>query len=87
MDKIYVVKYSTGRYDEHFVHMVFGTTNKQVAKNYVERFNNLVSKMQDHYSFIVNEYGYVKDEYLDYFERQHWANSINRCFYEELPMR
>lgn len=91
MEKIYIVKYSTGSYDDYCVNDVFATENKKLAISYTKKFNKIVKKWMSYFhQFEETKYGFnwIKDEYVErYFDRWNSLRCINDCFYEEIEVR
>jgi len=50
MDKIYLVKYCGGSYDDFYIVTIFATTKKSTATKYVTRFNKILKKWKEYYS-------------------------------------
>lgn len=96
MDKIYLVKYSGGSYDDYYNAIIFATKDKKTATKYVTKFNRILKKWKAYYSqFEDNRYGWrwIKDEYVqddsnDYIY-QRWSSlrRITNCYYEEVSVR
>jgi hypothetical protein len=91
IDKVYLVKYSQGDYDDIEVIDIFVTFNEETATNYMNRFNCLLEKYKKFYSKFeeVDSRGHkwIKDEYDDYYERWYQLTSINGCFIVEMEIR
>jgi hypothetical protein len=91
MKKMFIVKYSFGSYEDHHVVIIFATTKKSTATKYVTKFNRILKKWKKHYSqYEQNDTGlnWIKEEYIEkYFDRWHCLRNINRCYYEEVPLR
>lgn len=90
-DKIYLVEYSCGSWDDHYPVVVFATTKKSVATRYVTRFNRILKKWRKYYEQFEEKQGgisWVKDEHLQTkFERWYALKSINKCRYIEVEIR
>ena len=82
-----VVKYSSGSWDDYFVHDVFATTDEEKAKVYVEKFNRIIEKWHIYWSTIVNK----DDDWLDddtyNYNRYHQIIDINRAWYDKIEIR
>lgn len=92
MEKIYVVKYHRGRYDDASVITIFATFRKDTARQYVERFNTSLKKWKDYYKQFEgeNEFGFQslkKEHFETKFER--WLHIIDTgfSFYNEVELR
>ena len=89
---MYIVKYSRGCYDDYSVVTLFVTDDKETAENYEEKFNNLLSKLKEHYynKYEKDDHGIqtIKYEYVtDKFESWHVISEINKCFFHEIEKR
>ena len=91
MNKIYVVKYCGGDYDEYQSVVIFATTNKRIAVQYTNKFNHILKKWKDYYKqFEGNDMGFVwiKDEHVEqHFYRWNRLRYITKCYYEEIEVR
>lgn len=90
-NKIFVVIYSTGNYEDYHRVMIFATTKKSTATKYVTKFNNILKKWRKHYSqFEDNKMGFkwIKEEYIEqHYDRWNTLRNINKCFWEEVEVR
>ena len=48
-EKIYVVMYSMGRYEDYTEKSIFATRDKKKADDYVLKFNSIAEKWYEHY--------------------------------------
>ena len=91
IDKVYLVKYSQGRYDTFEVTDIFVTFNEETAINYMNRFNYLIKEYRKFYSKFEETNSrvrnWIKDEYNDYYDRWYWLREINDCFIVEMEIR
>lgn len=90
-DKIYLVKYCGGSYDDYYTCVVFATTKQSVAKKYVAKFNRILKKWKKYYrQFEGKEMGFnwIKQEHVEkHFDRWNAINNISEAYYEEIPVR
>jgi hypothetical protein len=90
-NKIFVVIYSTGNYEDYHTVMIFATTKKSTATKYVTKFNNILKKWKKYYSqFEDNKMGFnwIKEEYIEqHSDRWNALRNINKCFWEEVEVR
>lgn len=90
-EKMYIVRYYGGGYDDHCTVDIFVTSNKLVAKKYATRFNKMIKKWKEYYSQLeYNKYGILKwilDEDQSKYKRWHSLRNISRCFWEEIEVR
>lgn len=93
MEKIYIVRYYGGSYDNHYEVLLFATTKKSIATKYVTKFNTILEKWKTYYSqFEEDKYGIgikqLKDEYIEeYYDRWSSLRNVSRCYYDELNVR
>lgn len=91
MRKMYVVKYSSGSYDDYTTVNIFVTDKKATATKYVTRFNELLKKWKHYFSqFESSEYGirWLKKEYEEsHFTRWDRVRNINKCYWDEIEAR
>ena len=91
MDKIYLVKYDVGDYDNYDSYVIFATKSKSKAKKYVSKFNGIIKKWKLYYSqFESNDCGFnwIKDEYIEkHFYRWNSLREIGKCYYNEIYTR
>ena len=91
IDKVYLVKYSQGSYDDYECIDIFVTFDEEIAINYMNRFNYLIEEYKNFYSRFEEDtpYGYrwIKDEYDDYYNRWSWLRRTNKCFIVEMEIR
>jgi hypothetical protein len=87
MNSIYVVKYSGGECEGRYESIVFATTDKDLAKSYVNKFNTILEKWKCFYRGF-EENGWIKVEYIKaHSYRWHTINNISNCYFEEIPVR
>lgn len=91
MEKMYLIKCSTGCYDDYRSHSIFVTSVKSRATKYVTRFNKTKKKWVKYYSQFEerkNGMTWIKDEFAEqHFERWIWLREINECWFEEIEIR
>jgi hypothetical protein len=91
MNKIYLVKYYGGSYDDYYNVTIFATNKKSKAIKYVIKFNRILKKWKEYYSqYEDNKFGFkwIKDEFVNqYFNRWNNLNQLTKCYYEEIPVR
>lgn len=91
MDKIYLVKYCGGSYEDYYDTIIFATNKKSRATKYVTKFNKILKKWKLYYKqYETNEMGFpwIKNEYVQkYFNRWNMLNNITRCYFVEVPIR
>lgn len=101
--KLYIIRYSTGSYDDFVVVNLFVTHDKSLAKNYVKRFNTIVENYREFYKkfeehkypdllhdpeFIDDKFYYeLTDENVQYYDRWYELKEFNECFFEEIKIR
>lgn len=88
----YLVRYSSGSYEDAFDVVVFATNKKSTATKYCTKFNKLLKKWQNYYKqFETKKYGimtWIADEHIDTkFYRWNRLQNISRCYYEVVSVR
>lgn len=90
-NKIYIIKYRGGDYEDYYEKIIFATTYKTKAIAYVRRFNRILKKWKNYYKqFETKHCGitWIKEEYIDkYFQRWYSLQEIDRCFFESIELR
>ena len=90
-NKVYLVQYCGGNWDDYYTHHIFVTRDKNVAEKYVDKFNTMLEKWTNYYKqFERNpEFGaWIADEHVEqHFNRWHGLNNITRCYYTEIEFR
>jgi hypothetical protein len=90
-NKIYLVRYCGGNYEDYYSEVIFATTKKTTATKYVTKFNRILKKWKDYYSqFEHNDMGFnwIKEEYVEqHFQRWNCLRYITNCYYEEVNVR
>jgi hypothetical protein len=89
MKKMYIVKFSSGSYDDYSIFCVFVTEKKSIATKYVTKFNKILKKWKNYYSQFENDdRDWIKEEYVNqHFKRWHALREINECYWEEIEVR
>ena len=85
-DKIYLVKYSVGSYDDYTENECFATFNYEKALNYVNKGNRIVDMAKIHY---LDENGELKEKYKNTFIEDAYFNyyEFNNYFIEEVEFK
>jgi hypothetical protein len=90
-NKIYLVKYYGGSYDDNYTVNIFATSSKSKATKYRAKFNRILKKWKAYYSqYETNKLGFnwIDDSYVDnYYNRWSFLSRINMCYYEEVEVR
>ena len=92
MEKMYIVKYYGGSYNDSYETDVFVTDKKTTATKYVTKFNQILKKWKKHYKqYESKEFGtinWIKDEYVEqHFNRWDSLSNITNCYWEEIEIR
>ena len=83
---MYLVQYSTGDWADHSAHELFVTHDEETARNYVNKFNDLVSRWSDYYSSL--DLSDVPEERNSIvWERRRMFEDIHNAFYTEIEIR
>ena len=85
-DKIYLVKYSVGSYDDYTENECFATFNYEKALNYVNKGNRIVDMAKIHY---LDENGELKEKYKNTFIEDIYFNycEFNNYYIEEVEFK
>ena len=103
LETAYIVKYSTGSYDDYYEGTMFVTFDKNVAEKYIKRFSIMVENYKDFYKTL-EEHDYpellLEEDYVDsrnyyslpekcneYWSRWWQLNEFNKCYIEEIEIR
>jgi hypothetical protein len=88
MEKMYLVCYSCGSYEDYRNITIFVTKNLRRARSYRAKFNRILRKWNDYYSQFTGDNDWIKNEYIEkYYDRWHMIRNINRCFIDEVEVR
>jgi ABC-type Fe2+-enterobactin transport system substrate-binding protein len=84
--KMYIIEYSTGSWDSWNKHNVFVTENEEVAKQYIEKFNHILTKWKTYLEEILEKNpNKINDN--DFYERYIKFNEANKAYYTEIQIR
>jgi hypothetical protein len=87
MKPAYIVKYSTGDWDEYRV-CVFITYNEDTAKRWVEKFNRIRDNWLTYYQYITLEFdGEDSDYAYRIWNRYNQITELGKAWYEEIEVR
>jgi hypothetical protein len=83
---MWVVKYTTGTYDDFMRHNIFVTENEELAKAYVEKHNKVLTKWQKYWEQFENEDDWMEDPTKDW---NRWYQIVNRneAYYDKIDVR
>lgn len=83
---IYLVRYSSGCWDNHYKVNIFVTYEEEKAKAYVEKFNTKLAKWKKYWTSLVNEDDFWEDNSID-FHRYSTVTETNEAFYTKIEIR
>lgn len=90
-EKIILVKYCGGEYDDFYTSIVFATNNIKTAKKYIAKFNKILKKWKRYYSKFEQGEGilrWIKEEYSEsHYDRWYRLRNIDKCYFEEVEIR
>ncbi len=90
-EKIYLVKYYGGEYEDSWNTAIFATHKKSTATKYVAKFNRILKKWKDYYDQFTDTNGgirWIKQEHVEkHFKRWYYLSGISNCYYEEIEIR
>ena len=89
---IYIVKYSTGYFENYREITIFATMDEIKANNYVRKYNIILDKLKTQYHKYGDHRGgfsTIKEEFKhsNVFYRFYEVFKLHRCFYEEVELR
>ena len=84
---MYIVKYSGGEYDDCYQVNIFVTADKELAEQYVDKFNNILKKWKDYFSQFLDENGFFKKEHIEMYDRFYAITKVDICYYNEIETR
>lgn len=94
---IYLVKYSTGTYEEYQQHILFATEDKDFAKKYVERLDEFSRFVTNYYNEMEDRRPLFSDDWYNFIceDREQLIQQFstmgigdyNCAFYEEVEIR
>jgi len=89
MEKIYILKYSSGSYDDFYEQNIFATKSLEKACDYIQKFNSKLEYWKDVMKQYSDEGGYLKEEHYNLAITAHfWTiKDMNRCYMEEVEIR
>lgn len=88
MEKIYLVCYSTGDYEDYRNIIIFATNSHSKAVKYRGKFNRILKKWQDYYSQFTGKWGWIMPEHVErHYDRWYMIGKIGRCYIDEVEVR
>jgi hypothetical protein len=91
--KIYVVYYSKGSYEDYEKIIIFATNNEDKAIRYACRYMEILNKLRKHYMQFAKNKEYrletieKKYENTPIFKRFYSVMNLGHCFYREVELR
>ena len=93
-NKIYIAKYSRGKYTYYEEISQFASMDKDIVLNWCKKYNNILNKWKNHHEnyFLKLIESKNKKEIEDYYKRSIWVrrdvlSKINEAFCEETEIR
>ena len=92
MKKMYIVKYSSGSYEDYCSSDIFVTDKKSKATKYCTKFNTKLKYWQSYFDQFCEETGignmrWIKDVYSIHYDRWQQLSEINNAYWEEVEVR
>ena len=87
---MYIVKYSTGSYEDEVTTIIFCTSKKSIATKYCTKFNTMFDKWYKYYTKYesIGGFNWIKNEYIEkYSTRWTYIRRMNRCDWEQIEIR
>ena len=83
---MWIVKFTTGSYDDFARHNIFVTENEELAKAYVKKHNETLIKWQKYWEQFENADHWMEDETKDW---NRWYEIVNRneAYYDKIDVR
>ena len=91
-NKIYIVKYYGGSYEDFYEATIFATTKKSKAYKYRAKFNRILKKWKSHYSQYetrnIAGMPWLGKQYVNKcYKRWSILNRITQCNVQEIELR
>jgi hypothetical protein len=88
-NKLYVAKYSTGSYDDHYFVSVFVSEDKEFVEKWIEKFNTKLEYWKEYFKQFTGEYTMLKEEFYDKinYDRFYQIMECNKAFIDEIEYR
>lgn len=88
-NKIYLVKYSKGLYDDYHTVVIFATKSKETADRYVKKFNRILDYWLDHMNSFKDKWGYRDDNKCTtaISHRYYEITDVGQAFINEIDIR
>lgn len=86
----YLVEFYGGDYDEEFITQVFVTFSKETAERYVRKFNEILERWKEYYSYFLDpKTGFLKEEYFAdvHYNRVYALSRIDAAVFTEIEIR
>lgn len=86
---MYIVKYSSGSWDDYGVSDIFVTDNLEIAEKWVNKFNTKIEYWKEILKQYQDEFGYLDEKYYHSpVSRWYWnIKDINTAFFKEIEVR
>jgi len=78
---MYIVYYTTGKYEDFTIVSAFVTDDKNKAANWVLKFNRILDKWTDYYYEDKSKYMQTMIEEIIYFKE------VGKAYFEEIELR
>lgn len=85
---MYLVQYSTGDWADFSAHELFVTHDEETARNYINKFNDLINKWSEYFLMMCEKTSNTKNErYWHYYKRSSRFMDTHHAFYTEIELR
>ena len=86
-DKIFLVMYSTGSWDDYTEINLFATYSEDYAKAYIEKFNTILNKWKQHWKKFDDDDQLWRQDGFKNFDRFHQITDMNTAWYYPIQIR
>ena len=92
INKIYIVKYYGGSYEDYYETIIFATTKKSKAYKYRARFNRILKKWKKYYSQYetrnIAGISWIGEQFVNKcYTRWRSLSRISQCNVQEIELR
>jgi|JI9StandDraft_2_1071091.scaffolds.fasta_scaffold477359_2 hypothetical protein len=88
MERIYLVSYCGGGWDDYYTKALFVTHDLEKAQKYTEKFNGILKKWKGWYRQYEDADGWLLEKFEKaYSNRWNQLHGTTKCYYEEISIR
>ena len=88
-NKLYVAKYSSGSYDDHYFVSVFVSEDKEFVERWVKKINTKLEYWKEYFKQFTGEYTMLKKEFYNKIniDTFYQIMECNKAFIDEIEYR